>query len=142
MQFFTAILGWCSIWIVLLPCIVGAIYLSRITVFSFLIWLNSSFAAVPQLVRYFHPLDEKRMLFYNCYSIAEFILNSLFFLLILKSNSILRKVLVFFGTIYAASFISSFFNRDIRVDFFNECVLITNIFDVAAVLLILYFSVA
>lgn len=114
-----------SIWSVVLPVLIGLIYINKIRGTARIIWSISVFACIPQMVRFFYDHAPITFIVFNTYSVFEFFLIQFFFLKLLGNSrekrwiyfSSVLFIIYFSFLLLAIGFISRFLNEIVCFDF-------------------------
>lgn len=127
-----------SVWSVVIPACLGLFYYSKLSTSAKIIWGMTVFAIIPQMIKYINNIDSVLLLSYNCYIAIEFIFASFFFLTITPDRPLVKKIFGLILPLFISYFLFLSFKRGISQYFFNELVLLVNIYEIGLVLLYFY----
>lgn len=138
------LIGWVhtiSIWIVILPSLIGLFYFKKLGNSSKIIWGMSLLAVIPQMISIMPYFKGKRYIYYNLYTIPEILFSFIFLWLLMDKKRPSNHLIKLFLPIFFGVFIWLLFREDITKRFFFECVAICNLMVVFGVLNIIYHAI-
>jgi hypothetical protein len=124
-----------SIWIVLLPLVVGILLFKRLEKESKIIWGTVALATAPQILTAFIMNTTALTIMYNLYSIVEFTLFFLFFRIRLKGSFELNQILNYSAVLYSIMAVVDVICFGVSNRFLNELVCFNNLMYILWVLL-------